>query len=640
MFVVLTSIIPNITYCQNPFFDAVQHVDDSFSEEEMKELEDTYVHKLAINTAQFEDYSVFFFLSEFQKKSLYNYVQLHKPIRTPYEFMYVLGFTPKLAKLTAALCSYETGIYSPNVRHAMSHGKHSVSAFYSYLPVDDSVYMNEYNYSGKPLKTVFRYRYSAYNKIKWGLTLRNDMGEPQQQGFVPLSFDYASAYVQISDVAAVSDMVLGDYQVSLGQGLVIKQGGFFSSRMGSNPFVSKKICKAHTSTNQFDFSRGSAATISVGDWRLSPFVSYKKIDGYEKDSSHSVPFQIYSTGMHRTRREIICKKAVSHAIHGLNASYHATNSYVGIGYVHQRFKKSKSFDFSHITMHGAYHTQKTSVFGEFAVDNSFESAYVYGINHAFSSYCNANVLFRHYDKNYQSFLSHGFSRKSSMQNEYGIYADITTYFMGTHTLNIAYDRYVHPYVDARSQLVDGHRITASWDCVSYDEYSIQYAAGYYATSVQEHSQMYGEQIQQNRIKHQLKCKYIFSACESRSVLSFGKGGTSDDREFGYVIAQDFVFSNKPKRKIYVRTAYFDAPFNARIYAYQPTISQAYVSPQFLYNGYMTAVVGKYAIRKGVQVQFQVYTYWYKTPQHELPSHYTVYSHNNKISCSLLLKYQI
>ena len=81
MFVTLIISVPNFVYSQIESIDIEHYISTSnreWSDEEIQELEELFAHPLPLNSLTFEEYSVFFFLSEFQKKSLFDFVQKNK----------------------------------------------------------------------------------------------------------------------------------------------------------------------------------------------------------------------------------------------------------------------------------------------------------------------------------------------------------------------------------------------------------------------------------------------------------------------------------------------------------------------------------------------------------------------------------
>lgn len=639
-FVLLQSVIANKVFCQTEPDLLMSNMNYPLSEEETNEVETLYEQKFPINTAPFSEYSRLFFLSEFQRKSLYDYVQKHKPVRTAYEFLYVLGFTEQTAHITAAFCTFEAFTYTPTFSDFTGKGTHSFSTLNSWIPVSETDYRETLGYPGKALQTTHRYRYSAYDRLSWGVTARNDMGESQQQGPFSHSFDYSSAYVQYQSESYLSNIVVGDYQVSVGQGLAYKQGGFFSKSMGYSPFNSQHSLKAHSSSNQFSFNRGVGATVSLQNFAVTPFYSRKKIDGYRRDSSYAFPFMIYSTGSHRTAREIICKDNILHSVWGINTSYSMHESSIGTAFIRQQLSDTAQYHFSHASLHGTYRNNNSSIYGETAIDSKSHMAHMYGLSHTFSSYVNMNVLFRSYDNNFESFSSKGFSEQSTTGNELGVYTDVTAYVGGNHSITLAHDRFATQYANVRNETIRGHESLLTWEYTKYNTYSFRSKTTYSRKQKQnEHFFYETSAIITKNVKQEYRLSVFLHPFEFRSTISGGLSIQDSIREKGYYIGNDIIFRIPQKITCYMRYAHFNAPYNARIYVYQNAIRYAYASPQVLYNGNMFSGICKYSITANFQIQFQMYFYFYKTPQSELPAQYILFGKNRKKQFALLVLYR-
>ena len=79
-------------------------------------------------------------------------------------------------------------------------------------------------------------------------------------------FDFYSAHLFARDLnKTVKAIALGDYSVSLGQGLMVYTG--FGIGKSSSPLVLKRTGRAlsaYTSANEVNFFRGAATTLSFG----------------------------------------------------------------------------------------------------------------------------------------------------------------------------------------------------------------------------------------------------------------------------------------------------------------------------------------------------------------------------------------
>ena len=64
---------------------------DAASEDDFSDLEELFNNKLNINDLSDDDFSVFFFLTDFEQASLAYYVAHNRPLLSMYELQFVLG---------------------------------------------------------------------------------------------------------------------------------------------------------------------------------------------------------------------------------------------------------------------------------------------------------------------------------------------------------------------------------------------------------------------------------------------------------------------------------------------------------------------------------------------------------------------
>ncbi len=162
-------------------------------------------------------------------------------------------------------------------------------------------------YLGEPIKHSLRYKFTNQNRLLYGITLEQDAGEPfAQKG--NSTYDFISAHVQWSSKDERTNVCLGDYKVSLGQGLLIGEQRY-GGRMGlidQKPQTSMKL-RAHRGTDEINYMRGAAITHEFGKWTGLFFASWRAMDArMDGDTVRS----ILTSGQHRTPTEISRKNTL------------------------------------------------------------------------------------------------------------------------------------------------------------------------------------------------------------------------------------------------------------------------------------------------------------------------------------------
>jgi hypothetical protein len=118
-------------FLQTILTDIVSQSEEEQDPEQLFELlEMLSENPVKINHASYEELTRLFWLTEFQIKSLQDYVQTKGAILSPYEIAYLYGFTPEIAQNLQAFISLED---TPEVRKlepakVFHYGKHKLVA--------------------------------------------------------------------------------------------------------------------------------------------------------------------------------------------------------------------------------------------------------------------------------------------------------------------------------------------------------------------------------------------------------------------------------------------------------------------------------------------------------------------------------
>jgi hypothetical protein len=159
----------------------------------------------------------------------------------------------------------------------------------------------EPSYTGSPGQWFARLGVPMSERFSWGLTATKDAGEPTELGFL-------SGYVQLQDLPLGSSIILGDYLIDAGCGLVLSgnlNGG------GSLPLArrftsSNSIVRPYQQRNEFAFLRGLSFLMSPlrnVPLRICLFTSFRSIAGSNGDDGALMT----RSGLFRTASEIARK---------------------------------------------------------------------------------------------------------------------------------------------------------------------------------------------------------------------------------------------------------------------------------------------------------------------------------------------
>jgi len=611
-----------------------------FSEDEVHELEEIYARKIDINNLNFDDYDVLFFLTEFEKKSLHAYIRMNWGLKSEYELAYILGFTIEKAQLLAQFICVKPIQYKRSNSELIKNGKHELSLFYNWQIMPAHKYSESFSYSGMPLKTNLRYRFSSYKKIYWGITIKNDMGEAQQKGPFSPHFDYSSAYIQYKNNTTIPNIIIGDYELKIGQGLTIWQGGFYAKNMSSSPIKKSEILKKHSSSNEFTFFRGASCSIKLSQYEITPFISSRKLDGYLKtDSLQGQSIYIYETGLHRSQQEIATRKQVKQNTAGIHLKLHKNKLQLGCTYLVEQTSTENTQLFSQkIGANYKYSQNRLTFFGEASGSNNLALAQIHGLHYIINEKISTCILYRKFDNSFNSQFAKTFAEQSTIGNEHGLYTYIETQLNGKHSFRLGLDKYKMPYETSLYAPRKGTELGVSWKYNSYDKINIDCNFGFETKTEEFINQLYNESLSNTRSKYSGKIQYILNnSIKINTTYRKGFSYTNNVHEKAFYVAQDVIVSANNSIKFYARYALYKAPYNTRLYAWEPDVTYAFSTPQVLYKGQQISLLIKAKIKANLQLQTKASIHIY-TDKNELPEYYSNYKNCNKKTLSFLLLY--
>ncbi len=327
-----------------------------------------------------------------------------------------------------------------------------------------SINGEEPKYLGDPFRYYLRFRGSYENKFSYGVAAEKDIGEPwQKQGF-----DYYTAHVFIRDVnKRIKALALGDYNVSLGQGLILHTGfGRGKSIFTTQTKKGGYTIRPSTGVNEFLFFRGAAVTLNLpANFELTLFGSYRDIDGTVRvDSLESGGAEVFfssiqSSGLHRTKSEIANRDAIKNTSIGGNLKYSQRNLSIGVNALYDRFSaplvyrdapynrfRLNGTELMNVSLDYTYIMKNVHFYGETAMSDNGGLATLNGILLGLHPKANAAIVYRNFQANYQNINGNTFSETISPENEEGIY--LGTEIKPNYNWNISFygDFFKHPWL--------------------------------------------------------------------------------------------------------------------------------------------------------------------------------------------------
>lgn len=408
-------------------------------------------------------------LSTFQTEALRQYRRSFGDLLFIEELLMIDEFSEPVVAVIAPLVYFGKNeqtmeLERPGLGKMLTQGRNQVTMNYAqkFPPPDE-------DHLGSPLKLQVKYAYHYKQRLRWGFAMEKDAGEPFFLGRLndtiqelvkqhrPSGFDFYGAHFYMTDIRLtgdtrhgttgrglmVKDLALGDYLLSFGQGLTLWSGmSFGKASGGSSPMKRAAGVRPKASTSEGKFFRGAASTLQYGNWYATAFYSLRDIDAtvVEADTldddmdDPELVSAIQETGYHRTLNELNKRNALRQQVFGGHLCYAGPQLEVGLTAYHLRLDKTlqlKPSKYNQFYFQGDRLTDmgldfrwlvgKTVFFGELARSDNGAFAGLVGMTMKPRGYINFSLLYRNYDKRYQSLFNGAFGESSRGQGEEGYY---------------------------------------------------------------------------------------------------------------------------------------------------------------------------------------------------------------------------
>ena len=192
-------------------------------------------------------------------------------------------------------------------------------------------------YLGLPYRHELRCNFTLGPHVSGGFLGAQDSGEPFFGSYNRWGYDHYAAHLRVKDVGILSDLLLGQYRLTWGQGLIA--GG---SRMaGKSAWVNSggrtgTGFTPNASRSVDGYYQGVAAKLSPrGPFSLSAMVSWRPIDG--RLDGDSAVRTIVRTGYHRTPGDMAVRHTASETVVGGAVGYESAWLRLSLQALHTRY---------------------------------------------------------------------------------------------------------------------------------------------------------------------------------------------------------------------------------------------------------------------------------------------------------------
>lgn len=584
-------------------------------EDELEELSLRLHEPVNLNAATREQLEQFPFLSDVQIEHLLAYVYIHGQMQTVYELQLVKYMDRRTIDLLLPFVCVKTINNEPAFRwktmlkNAAKYGKNEVLT-----RMDIPFYKRkgyEQTYLGPAVYNSVKYAFRYSDRLYAGVVGEKDAGEPFAALHNRGGYDYYSFHLLLKNCGWLKALAVGDYRLSFGQGLVVSTDYLMGKTVYASSFNNRSGgIKKHSSTDEYNYFRGVAATVSLAKrWEVSGFYSRRRMDGVVTDGEIT---SIYKTGLHRSQKEADKKHRFALQSAGGNVSFqqdHIRLGITGIYYVFNRPYEPQLTGYSKYNLHGnnfynlgvdyACRWHRFSFQGETAMGKQGGWASLNRLQYTPVRDLRLMLIHRFYAYDYWALFARSFGEGSTVQNEQGCYLGVETSPLAHWRFFASFDLFSFPWKRYRVSKLSSHGMDGLIQAVftphTYLSMDLRYRYKQKERDLTGSEGMLTLPI----FHHQLRYRLNYSRGEA-----FGSCTTMDYNHFhsqdrtasqGYRLTQA-ISSRLPWARLFadVQGSYFSTgDYDSRVYVPEKGLLYTFYSPSFQGRGFRCSVRLRY-----------------------------------------------
>lgn len=441
-------------------------------------------------------------------------------------------------------------------------------------------------YQGSPVRYYQRIRYRS-NHLSLNLTQEKDPGEPLS-GLA--GFDFNSLHFAVEDADNLQMLVVGDYSLAFGQGLILWNGGSFGKGQEVIRSISKndRGVRPFTSAQEAIGFRGVAATYG-NRFQVTGFYSNRKRTAVVVDEG-VVNFPI-QTGYHRTANEIARKNNLGQETFGGRLRAELPFGFIGFsGYInrfdqtiaqgtqpYQRYRFTGR-DLTALSADFRILLGSVILFSEAGYTDNGGYGLLTGAEIEIGENTDVALAYRYYDQAFHSIFGSAFGEQTGITgNEEGFYIGLRHRLSSSLRLSGYLDQFRFP-----APRFQTHQPTSGFDWLALLEYqprrdlSLYFLARYKVRGEEYNSEdMYGREIRllsdATRSSYRLHADYqVHPKIRLRSRVDIIRSLTATGKkEWGLLIFQDIRFHPWSRLQVDARATLFDTDgYNSRVFQFE------------------------------------------------------------------------
>ena len=551
--------------------------------ERLSEIEE---RPAAINSGDEEEIARLFFLTEFQVKILVDYVTRKGDIVSLYEMALLPAFDRETVILMAPYITLEpsdkkNGFPSRSTTLIMTASTRIV-------PEDDA--------SGG-FRSLLRFRHEGPT-LSYGLTAENDPGEPFtfDKAAGP---DFISAHLMYQGREFIKRIIIGDYSLRFGEGLVFNSGSWQGSWLSSPSFMTgRSALRQYTSTEENNFFRGVGCLLGSITRGIVLFASSNYIDAsllFDGDSNAVAVTNLVKGGLHDSPSAREARNSLTETMAGLHLSWGTDKfrsgltsslTWFSMPFQPDTMKPENIADFAgdrllNMAVDFKAGTGHLLFFAEAAVSFPGSWAATGGIRARPSDRVTFNILARHFSPGYHAFHSGAFCASSAASNETGLAASLHLEIARHLFVSAGADHYRVPWLRYRSSSpAYGNRAEIKCEYLPRNDLSLRLT---FTSAAREYDLENKSGISFSETTTRRLLAFTFSCSPAENIGLTTRVSASQitpSGEKGFLLCQDISYSlHAVPLRLWFRYALCSSDgYDSRLYAWENDLLQSFSVP--------------------------------------------------------------
>ncbi len=581
-------------------------------EELFNDLLKIYQNPIAINAASREDLEQLPFLSDYQIENLLYYVYTSGALLSVYELKAVHGLDSKTIQWLLPFI-YLDEQKKPQKR---SYFNQQILARYSRIAQAQKGFEVDSGnrFLGDPNAILIRMDGNYGQTLSWHFLAEKDRGE--------LSYsDFLSGGIGFNGQGFVHKVVLGDYKVRAGQGLITWSGNAHGKNMELDQIRRKgETLSLYGSSRETGYYRGGAIQLYHKNVELDLWASQIPIDANTDSlNEEQILKTIYEDGLHNTSSKLAAKHAANLSAYGAHFNWNNPWFRPGFTYLYQPLNiplvKVSDESFVQIPPLDQWHSYSVDFFtsirhmhiwGEMAMQSHGSSAGIFGLQFFANDAIQSSLIYRRYSPDFYSVYGSAFGETGNPTNENGLYLGLKVIPGFKLSIHSSVDIYHFPWLKYQQTFTSSGFEGFLKASYAFDRYQMAYVQLRYEerlktvnTQIQPMDDLKLEQRSSLRLNYESDISSQLSIT-SRIEFSAYKLQTF---QTGVMLLQDISYQlNSIPIQFNGRFAWFNtSDYASRIYAYERDILYAFSVPAYYGNGVRTFVNLKYQPAKSVRI---------------------------------------